>query len=494
MSEENNLMNSTKPDETVRQEENFSELLEKSYSALERIRPGQKVKAKVVNISGGNAYIYLGGKSEGIIDESEFIDEDGNRRINEGDEIDAFFVSVRDGTRRFTTMCRGYSTVTLKGIEDAFEAGVPVSGEVKSEVKGGFEILVGKVRCFCPASHIDLKGQYKSNAYIGQTFPFKVLEFKEDGRNIIVSRRTLLEEEKQALICRLKETLAVNAEITGVVKSIQNFGAFVDIGGIDGFIPAGEISFDRDEKPEKVLASGEEIKTKIINLDWDNNKITLSIKATLPDPWASVEEKYPAGSKIKGTITRLAPFGAFIKLEPGIEGLIHISNLGTGRRINHPKEVVEAGQQVEAYVIASEPQNRKLSLSLQPGISPENIVFPAEGEIVKGTVEKIMPYGIFLKLNESLTGLIPNSEMGTPHGTDHKKMFPEGTEMQVVVLEVDSVNGKLRLSRKGIMEKLEREEYNKYLDSSKNTDDTSGSLGNLGDILKAKMAEKKTSG
>ncbi|MDP3113106.1 MAG: S1 RNA-binding domain-containing protein [Thermodesulfovibrionales bacterium] len=493
MSEENNKTISTDSD-TAKQEENFSELIEKSYTALERLRPGQKVKAKVVNISGGNAYIYLGGKSEGIIDESEFLDEDGTSRINEGDEIDAFFVAVQDGTRKFTTIRHGYSTVSLGGIRDAFEAGVPVSGEVKGEVKAGFEIMIGKVRCFCPASQIDLKGTREAKAYVGQIFPFKILEFGEDGRNIIVSRRALLEEEKQALIARLKETLAVNAEITGVVKSIQKFGAFIDIGGIDGFIPASEISYDRNEKPENILSPGQEIKTKIIKLDWDNDKITLSIKATQPDPWSSVEEKYPAGSKIQGVITRLAPFGAFVKLEPDIEGLIHISNLGTGRRLNHPKEVVEAGQQIEAYVISSEPRNRKLSLSLQPRVASEKIVFPAEGELVKGTVEKIMPYGIFLRLNENLTGLIPNSEMGTPQGTDHKKMFPEGAEMQVVVLEVDRVNGKLRLSRKGIMERTEREEYSQYLDSSKNSVNSSSSLGSLGDLLTAKMAEKKIPG
>ncbi|MFA4828957.1 MAG: S1 RNA-binding domain-containing protein [Thermodesulfovibrionales bacterium] len=491
MSEENNKPVSTGSG-TLKQEENFSELIEKSYTALERLRPGQKVKAKVVNISGGNAYIYLGGKSEGIIDESEFLDEDGTRRINEGDEIDAFFVAVQDGTRKFTTITRGYSTVSLGGIRDAFEAGVPINGEVKGEIKGGFEIMVGKARCFCPASQIDLKGFRENKAYIGQTFPFKILEFGEDGRNIIVSRRALLEEEKQALIGRLKETLAVNAEITGVVKSIQKFGVFVDIGGIDGFVPASEISYDRDEKPENILSPGQEIKTKVIKLDWDNDKITLSIKATLRDPWASVEEKYPTGSRIQGVITRLAPFGAFVKLEPGIEGLIHISNLGTGRRLNHPKEVVEAGQQIEAYVISSEPQNRKLSLSLQPRIAPEKIILPDEGNIIKGTVVKIMPYGIFLKLDESLTGLIPNAEMGTPHGTDHKKMFPEGTDMQVVVLEVDRASGKVRLSRKGIIERTEREEYSQYLDSSKNAATSSSSLGSLGDLLKAKMAEKKT--
>jgi len=209
-----------------------------------------------------------------------------------------------------------------------------------------------------------------------------------------------------------------------------------------------------------------------------------------PDPWTAVAEKYPVDSKVEGSIVRLSPFGAFVRLEPGIDGLIHISNLGAGRRINHPKEVVEAGQRVEVYVLSVDPQNRKLSLSMQPKVEPVKIVLPSPGEILDGTVEKVMPFGVFLKTAGGITGLIPNAEMGTPPGTDHRRMFPPGTEMQAVVLEADSAN-KVRLSRKAVLEKAAQDEFTQYQESAKTSSESSGSLGSLGDVLKAKLKEKQ---
>lgn len=472
-------------------EESFASLLEKTSSRSEWLEPGQKVRAKVVSISGELVYIDLGGKSEGIIDLAEFRDKEGSPAVHNGDEIEAYFVSVQDGFRRLTTLVNGYSTVTLGAIRSAYEAGLPVNGEVKREIKGGFEVSLGEVRCFCPLSHIDLKGGRRGGDYKGQTLTFKILAFEEEGRNIVLSRKTLLEEEKQVKLERLKNTLAVGMDINGTVTSVQSFGAFVDLGGIDGLIPASEISWERTDIPSAILSAGQEIKARIISLDWENKRLTLSIKATLPDPWAALAEKYPLDSRVSGTIVRLVPFGAFVRLEPGIDGLIHISNLGAGRRINHPKEVVEAGQWVEAYVFAIDPENRKISLSLQPRPRPEKIVLPEAGEVVSGVVEKVMPFGVFLKMDSGLNGLIPNSEMGTPPNTDHRRMFPAGTEMQAVVTEVDKENSKVRLSRKAVLEKAVQEEYSQYIGSAKQESELSGGLGSIGEILKARMEEKK---
>jgi small subunit ribosomal protein S1 len=318
-----------------------------------------------------------------------------------------------------------------------------------------------------------------------------VLEFEEEGRNIVVSRRAMLEEEKKARIEELKASLAVGMEVTGVIRSLQKFGAFIDLGGIDGLIPMSELSWVRNEKIENVLAVGQEVRAKILSLDWERNRLSLSLKALQPDPWALVAEQFQVGAKVSGTIVRLAPFGAFVNVAPGIDGLVHISNLGAGRRINHPKEVVETGQAVEAYVLAVDRENRKLSLSLQPKAEPVKVVPPAVGALVDGTVDKVMPFGIFLKLEGGATGLVPNAEAGTPAGTDHTRMFPAGSRMQVVVIEVDSEN-KVRLSRKRVMEKVEQDEFDQYKDSVKKT--TSSGLGNLGELLKAKMEEKGLTG
>ena len=481
-------------DNSAEQGESFAKLLEKNGTRPFRLAPGQKVKARVVSISGDLVYIDLGGKSEGVIDLAEFVEKDGSVRIQEGEEIEAFFLSVQDGIRKLTTLVNGYSAVELKSILSAYEAGLPVNGEVKREVKGGFEVQAGGVRCFCPYSQIDMRGGREGGIYLGQTFPFKVLEYEEEGRNIILSRRVLLEQEKQASIDRLKETLEEGTEITGRISSLQKFGAFLDIGGMEGLIPVSEISWARIERLEDMLSLGQEVTAKIISLDWDNSRLTLSIKALQPDPWTLVPGKYPVDGRVKGTIVRLAPFGAFVNLEPGIDGLVHISNLGAGRRINHPKEVVEVGQIVEVYVLSVDAENRKLSLSMQPKVEPKKIVLPQVGELIEGVVDKVMPYGIFLKMSIGINGLIPNSEMGTPAGSDHKRMFPSGTEMRVMVVDVDTANNKVRLSRKAVTEKAAKEEYDQYLSSTRQAEGTSGGLGSLGDILKAKLREKNLNG
>jgi small subunit ribosomal protein S1 len=477
-------------DAPTEQGESFAKLLEKSSARNMRLAPGQKVKARVVSISGDLVYIDLGGKSEGVIALEEFRENDGAVRIAEGDEIEAFFLSVQNGVRKLTTLLNGYSPMELQSIRSASEAGLPVNGEVKREVKGGFEVQVGGVRCFCPHSQIDMKGGREGGVYLGQVFPFKVLEYEEEGRNIILSRRALLEEEKQKVIGRLKETLKEGSEIKGRVSSLQRFGAFVDMGGVEGLIPMSELSWARAEKIEDILSVGQEVTVKILSLDWDSNRFTLSLKALQPDPWALVAEKYPVDAQVKGTVVRLAPFGAFVNLEPGIDGLVHISNLGAGRRINHPREVVEAGQIVEAYIVSVDSENRKISLSMKPKVEPKKIVLPEVGELIEGVVDRVMPYGIFLKMSNGINGLIPNSEMGTPPGTDHKQMFPPGTEMQVVVVDVEAGSSKVRLSRKAVMEKAARAEYDHYRDSVKEAEAQSGGLGSLGDILKAKLQEK----
>lgn len=476
-------------EENINNEE-FATLLKENLAfTSRRLQPGEKVKSMVVSISGDMVYIDLGGKSDGFIDLSEFKDEHGAINVNIGDNIEAFFSHMQDGIMKLTTLVNGHSIISLKKINDAYEAATPVQGEVKKEIKGGFEVSVHGIRCFCPYSQIDLKAERDASHYLGQIFLFRILEYKNEGRNIIVSRRVLLEEEKKAQIQNLKETLSEGMIINGKIKSIRNFGVFIDLKGIDGFIPIGELSWSRIDNIEEVFALGQEVIAKILSLNWDNERIVLSIKATQPDPWLTISDRYPEGSRVNGVIVRLAPFGAFVNIEPGIDGLIHISNFGTGRRINHPKEVVEIGQSVEAYVISMDAANRKISLSLQPKSEPQRIILPAVGKIIEGVVERIMPYGIFLKIDENLTGLIPNAEMGTPQGSDHMRMFPAGTPMKAVVIEVDESNNRVRLSRKEVISKIEQEEFYQYLNSAKKEDVSTG-MGRLGELLKAKMAEK----
>jgi small subunit ribosomal protein S1 len=473
------------------QEEDFAALFEKESRVPERLDPGQKIKTTIISISGDQVYVDLGGKSEGAIDLSEFIREDGTCSVKEGDEVEAFFLNVQNGSKRLTTRLHGYSTLDLAGIRDAFNAGLPVTGKVKSAVKGGFEVSVGGVRAFCPFSQMDLKVSKESDQYVGQTFSFRVLEYENDGRNIVLSRRAILDEERKAQAARFRESLAVGMELKGAVRSIQKFGAFVDLGGVDGLIPASEIGWDRSEKPENVLSLGQDVIVRVIGLDWSKNRLTLSLKAMQEDPWESAATKYPVESKVQGVIVRLAQFGAFVNLEPGIDGLIHISNLGAGRHINHPKEVVEVGQMVEPQVLAVDRENRKISLTLD-NQSKEEIPLPEVGDIVDGTVDRVMPYGIFLRLDSGASGLIPNSEMGTPRGTNHSRMFPQGTRMQVVVIGADKETKKISLSRNAVSEKTEQDDFSRYRSNQKDGDQQkeSANISSFGELLQKHLQGK----
>jgi len=476
----------------IEAEENFETLFKESSTLPGRLDPGQKVKSVVVGISGELIYIDLGGKTEGVVEVKEFFDEAGDCQVKAGDEIEVFFTSVQNGLKRFTTLTRGLSAFHLSDLRNAFEAGLPVSGKVKAELKGGYEVNLGKARCFCPFSQIDMRGKRDTNTYIGETFPFKILEFEEDGRNIIVSRRVLLEEEQALQKEKLKEDLKIGMEITGKVKSIHDFGIFVDIGNMDGFIPLSELEWDRTKKPGDVLSSGQEVTVKVIALDWAKGRLTLSLKAMQPDPWTTVAEKYAVDSPVKGVVVRMTQFGVFVNLEPGIDGLIHISKLGAGRRIKHPKEVVEEGQWIEAYVTGVDPVNKRISLSKEQNTNPEKVDLPSEGETLEGVVDNVMPYGIFLKLNNGLSGLIPNSEMGTPKGTNHSRMFPMGTVMTVVVTKADPVSGKLTLSRNLVQEKSTQADFNKYAEQVKKEEKSSSGIGSFGELLQEKLKGKIT--
>ncbi len=491
MSEETTAMDKIDgaEEEDVRPEEDFGALLEKESKMPGRLAPGQKISTTVISVSGDLVYVDLGGKSEGAINLSEFLREDGTTAVAEGDRVEAFFLSVQNGVKRLTTRIRGYSTLDVAGIRDAYHAGLPVTGKVKGAVKGGYEAGVGGVRCFCPFSQMDLKASRDSEQYIGQTFSFKVVEFENDGRNVVLSRRALLEEERQAQAERFKETLSVGMEARGVVRSIQGFGAFVDLGGVDGLVPASEISWDRGERPADVLSVGQEVTLKVIALDWKKNRLTLSLKALKDDPWQGVSERYQPHARVKGVIVRLAPFGAFVNLEPGVDGLVHISNLGAGRHINHPKEVVEVGQWVAPVVLAVDEANKKISLSLEQ--PKEEVVLPEVGDVVEGSVERVMPYGIFVKLEGGASGLVPNSEMGTPKGTNHSRMFPAGMKMQVIVIGSDKQSRKISLSRNAVSERAEQDEFKQYRTQQKDDDHASSILGSFGELLQRHLQEEK---
>ena len=351
-------------DASAGSEENFAEMFEKSFKKQGRLEPGQMVEARIVKITGEWIFLDLGGKGEGYLDRKELTDEAGNLAVREGDMVRAYFQSSANSEMHFTTKI-GSGPGKQTQLEDAWRNGIPVEGTVAKEVKGGFEIKVGgTVRAFCPFSQMGLRRDEPQSDIIGRSLSFNIAEFGENGRNIVLSRRAILESERQDKKRALQASLQEGMKVRGKVTSIQKFGAFVDIGGVEGLLPVSEIAWSRTEKVGDVLSVGQEVEVILKKLDWDQERFSFSLKDALPDPWDQAVDNYLVGSYHSGTVSRLAPFGAFVTLAQGVDGLIHISKLGGGRRLSHPREVLKEGQPVEVQIEAVDREKRKISLAL----------------------------------------------------------------------------------------------------------------------------------
>ena len=345
-------------------EESFAELFEKTAVKKDFLNPGQKIEANIVKITKDWIFLNLGGKSEGYLDRNELTDEEGNLSVKEGDAIAAYFLSSKHNEKLFTTKI-GAGDSARQYIEEVWRNGIPIEGVVEKEIKGGFEIkLAGDMRGFCPYSQMGLQRIENAKDYVGRRIPFRITEYGERGRNIVLSARAILEEQKKKDEEAVKATLHEGMIVKGTVVAVRDFGAFLDIGGIQGLLPISEIGWDRVEDIHERLSIGKILDVAITKLDFPNNRITLSLKKMLSDPWNEVEAKYPEGTFHRGTVVRLMKFGAFVNIGPGVDGLIHISKLGKGKRIAHPGDAVKEGQVLEVRVDTIDRDQKRLSLSI----------------------------------------------------------------------------------------------------------------------------------
>jgi small subunit ribosomal protein S1 len=345
--------------------ESFAEMFEQSSAKQSRwLEPGQKVSGRVLKVSAEWIFMDTGQKGEGVVDRKEFLDLDGNVTVREGDTIAAYFLSSSHGEMRFTTRIGGTASGSSQ-LEEAWRAGVPVEGLVEKEIKGGYEVkLGGTARAFCPYSQIALRRVENPESLIGTRLTFQISDYGEKGRNIVVSRRALLEEEQRRLKDEAQAGLTEGMTVSGTVTSLQDFGAFVDIGGLEGLIPVSEIAWSRVKNVRDVLTVGQQLQVVIKTIDREKERISLSLKDTQADPWDQVLQKYPEGSFHTGVVARLDTFGAFVTLASGVDGLIHISKMGAGKRINHPREVLKEGETVEVKVESVDRAGHRLSLVL----------------------------------------------------------------------------------------------------------------------------------
>ena len=472
----------------------FAKLLDESGAGqIERPpKMGEKVSCTVVSVTGDWVFVNYGGKSEGSIARGEFApdgeaeegkrDEAGRAPLpKEGDVIEAYLLSNHDGETRLTTRISSRD-LSKQAIQDAFVAGVPVEGRVSKAIKGGFEVRVSGLRAFCPLSQIDIRWPREPEVHVGKIYSFKVSEYKEKGRNIIVSRRALMEEEQVTIKEELKKRIVVGQIVTGHVRNVQPFGAFVELGGVDGLIPVSEMAWDRVEDPKEVLSEGLEVSAKVIGADWDKERISLSLKALQADPWVAEAGEFKVGDKVKGKVVRITNFGAFVSLAPGVDGMIHVSALPTEKRVKHPGDVLTVGEEVEAEVLQVDLEKRRISLSMEYKLFEGIGDLPGRGEVLTGTVEKVAAFGVFLKLPSGYVGPITSAEMNTSRSANHSQMYKPGDEIEVKVLGIEERGRKIRLSIKALVRAQERElqkEYETYKDSG------DGSMGTLADLFKA---------
>ena len=352
-------------------EKSFSELLDEENIKDNYLRPGQKIEALVVKITPDWIFLDLGGKTEGYLERRELQDEEGNISVCEGDRISAYFLSSKHNEKLFTTHI-GNGNAAQSFLEEAYDNRIPVEGFVEKEIKGGFEIKIsGNVRGFCPYSQMGLQKE-DAQTYLGKKMIFQVLEYGERGRKLVLSSRILMEEEQKKKREARKETFCEGMTMKGKVVSLHSFGAFIDLeDGISGLIPMSELSWGRIDDIHDVLSVGDEVEVKINRIDREKDQIALSLKECLPDPWDTVDQLFFEGSIHSGRIVRLTNFGAFVNLIPGIDGLIHISKLGKGKRIQHPREVAAVGQTLDVKVEQVDRSQKRISLSPVQGKKEE---------------------------------------------------------------------------------------------------------------------------
>lgn len=355
-----------KQDEQTHAEENFAELLEQSLQTPERLRPGDRVEAEIVQVTPEWVFLDLGGKSEGCIPAAELCDERGAITVKPGDRVTAWFLSDENNQKLFSVRL-GTGPAALRHLEEACAAGVPIEGAITAQNKGGFEVrIAGGVRAFCPHSQMGLRRVADPEALVGERVSFLVIEYGQGGRRIVLSNRAVLEAERREQREALQRELTEGMRVRGTVTSLRDFGAFVDLGGVEALVPISEISWSRVERPADVLQVGQEVQVQVLSLDWERDRISCSLKAVLPDPWESAAAAFPEGSTQRGRVVRLTGFGAFVELCPGVDGLVHISRLGGGRRLSHPGEVVSVGDTLEVTVEQIDSARRRIALAPAP--------------------------------------------------------------------------------------------------------------------------------
>ena len=447
-------------------EEDFAAMFEASVKAR-RLERGQTVEGTIVAFGAEVAFVSVGGKSEAQIDLAELKDEAGNLDVAIGDRIQAVVLSTTDGV---TLSRKGVRhAATQRELENAFRAGLAVEGRVDGVNKGGYEVRIARERAFCPLSQIDLVRTADPAVHVGKTYTFRILEYKDGGKSIVVSRRKQLEAEQRASADAVRQSIVPGAVLPGRVVSVLDYGAFVDLGGgIQGLLHVSDMSWSRATTPGEVVAAGDQISVKVLRVDEGTGRIALGLKQLQDDPWSAVGTTYTVGQVRSGRVTRVTEFGAFVELEPGIEGLAHASTFPPSGRKGGWAASVRVGTTAAFEILSVDLAQKRIGVALveegssraaaattsQPALAP--------GSIVVGKVERHERFGVFVFLSPGRTGLMPFSETGLDRDADLVKAFPIGSDVEVAVLEADASGRRIRLSKKAVAQQREQAELRDY--------------------------------
>jgi small subunit ribosomal protein S1 len=422
------------------------------YLDEKSIKEQTVVSGSIIGIEGDWVTVDVGYKAEGVIPLSEFTDEDGRATISVGDKVDVYLghMNEEDGHLHLSKR-RADDMKAWDEISKAYEADEVVSGTIIQRVKGGLSVNIG-VKAFLPGSQVDLRPVKNLEKLIGEALDFKIIKFNKRRGNIVLSRRVLLEEERQRQRKETLKDLTVGAIMEGVVKNITDYGAFIDLGGIDGLLHITDMTYGRINHPSEMVDVGQALEVKILKFDADTQRVSLGFKQIRPDPWEEVDLKYPVGAIVRGKVVSMPDYGIFVELEDGIEGLVHISEMTWNKRVKHPSKLVNIGDLVEAKVIGVDAENKRISLSmreLEP--NPWDLVeerYPI-GSIVNGKVRNITDFGLFVGIEEGIDGLVHISDLSWSQRIKHpSEIYQKGDDVEARVLNIDRENERFSLGIK----------------------------------------------
>ncbi len=441
------------PDDDIPPEEESMEALMDMYEeSFKRFGEGEVTMGKIISVDKDHVLVDIGYKSEGQIDIHEFLDESGNVQAEVGDAVEVM-VEFWDDEEEVVLLSKekAEKIKVWDAIKNAYDEDGAVEGVIMNRVKGGFSVDIG-VQAFLPGSQADLRPIRNLDDMVGKSFEFKILKFNRKRSNIVLSRRVILEAEREAMRAATLASIEEGKVVEGIVKNITEYGVFVDLGGVDGLLHITDISWGRVKHPSELFAIGDKITVKILSLDIEKERVSLGMKQLTQDPWTTAAEKYPVKSHIHGRVVSLTDYGAFVELEEGIEGLIHVSEMSWTRKVRHPSKMVSAGEQVEAVVLDIKPDQRRISLGMKQVVpNPWDVIsekYPV-GTTIEGKIKNITDFGLFIGIDEGIDGLVHISDISWTKRIKHpSELFKKGDVVQAIVLDIEKDNERFSLGIK----------------------------------------------